>query len=177
MAAENTNQQIRVALVDFLVTKGFTGDEASRIISQAWRDNPEVMNFKTTADLVTIFTRLKMRKIMIAVCTSDSREGTEQLLREENVEDLVDMVMCGDDDENVAKPAPDNIINICRHLKVKTEETFMIGDTPADTIMGKSARAGLTVGVLSGVGVTEDLADADIIVNNVTDVVDLIEKI
>ena len=113
---------------------------------------------------------------MIAVCTSDSREGTEQLLRRENVEDLVDMVMCGDDEENVAKPAPDNIINICRHLKVKTEETFMIGDTPADTIMGKSAQAGLTVGVLSGVGVTEDLVDADIIVNNDRDVVELIDK-
>ena len=52
----------------------------------------------------------------------------------------------------------------------------MVGDTPADTLMGQKAKLGLTVGVLSGVGDKEDLADADVIVNDVTHCVDMILK-
>ena len=52
----------------------------------------------------------------------------------------------------------------------------MVGDTPADTLMGQKAKLGLTVGVLSGVGDKEDLADADVIVNDVTNCVDMILK-
>jgi phosphoglycolate phosphatase-like HAD superfamily hydrolase len=40
----------------------------------------------------------------------------------------------------------------------------MVGDTPADTIMGQAANLGLTVGVLTGVGGHADLSHADIIV-------------
>ena len=50
----------------------------------------------------------------------------------------------------------------------------MVGDTPADTIMGQRAQLGLTIGVLTGVGDHSDLADADIIMNDVGGVVDLI---
>ena len=160
-----------------LVAQGFRKDQAEDILLKSWKDNPEVMNFKTTADLPDIFSRLQKKSIKIAVCTSDSREGTEDLLKSENVEHLVDMVMCGDDVENVAKPAPDNILNICKLLKVKPEQAFMIGDTPADTIMGRAANTGLTIGVLTGVGVTNDLLDADFVVDNVTAVVDLIDEV
>ena len=65
---------------------------------------------------------------------------------------------------------------ICRELGVKPADTIMVGDTPADTLMGQKAKLGLTVGVLSGVGDREDLRDADIIVGDVTHCVDMILK-
>ena len=49
-----------------------------------------------------------------------------------------------------------------------------VGDTPADTIMGQAANLGLTVGVLTGVGDNQDLSDADLIVPEVGDVIDLV---
>ena len=63
-----------------------------------------------------------------------------------------------------------------RELGVRPADTIMVGDTPADTLMGQKAKLGLTVGVLSGVGDKEDLADADVIVNDVTHCVDMILK-
>ena len=51
---------------------------------------------------------------------------------------------------------------------------FKVGDTPADTIMGQAANLGLTVGVLTGVGDNKDLSDADLIVPEVGDVIDLV---
>ena len=55
-----------------------------------------------------------------------------------------------------------------------TPGVLQVGDTPADTIMGQAANLGLTVGVLTGVGDNKDLSDADLIVPEVGDVIDLI---
>ena len=50
----------------------------------------------------------------------------------------------------------------------------MVGDTPADTLMGQQAALGLTVGVLTGVGGLGDLQAADVIVKDVNECVDMI---
>ena len=44
----------------------------------------------------------------------------------------------------------------------------------ADTLMGQQAALGLTVGVLTGVGGLHDLQDADVIVKDVHECVDMI---
>ena len=121
-----------------------------------------------------LFARLKEKNIKIAICTSDSREGTQEFLERLNLTHLVDIVVCGDDDVSVAKPDPHNAIHICNELSIDRSEAIMVGDTPADTIMGQAANLGLTIGVLTGVGTHEDLTHADVIVNDVSEVVDLI---
>ena len=50
----------------------------------------------------------------------------------------------------------------------------MVGDTPADTLMGQQAALGLTVGVLTGVGSLPDLQDADVIVKDIHECVEMI---
>ena len=60
------------------------------------------------------------------------------------------MVVCGDDSFSQPKPSPHNANYICQQLGVKPSETIMVGDTPADTLMGQQANLGLTVGVLTG---------------------------
>lgn len=42
--------------------------------------------------------------LQIAICTSDSREGTLEFLERQDLGDLVDMVVCGDDAEGKPKP-------------------------------------------------------------------------
>jgi beta-phosphoglucomutase-like phosphatase (HAD superfamily) len=87
---------------------------------------------------------------------------------------FVDMIMCGDDPEGRPKPDPHNALHICKTLKVSPTDTIMVGDTPADTLMGQQAALGLTVGVLTGVGDLRDLQDADVIVKDVHECVDMI---
>ena len=88
--------------------------------------------------------------IKIAICTSDSREGTAEFLSALSLSGLVDMVLCGDDAASIAKPDPHNALHICAQLGVAPARAVMVGDTPADTIMGQAAHLGLTVGVLTG---------------------------
>ena len=78
------------------------------------------------------------------------------------------MLVCGDDDISIPKPAPNNALTICKALNVDPTEAVVIGDTIADMGMGKSAQLGATVGVLSGVGRVCDLDDhADHIVPSI----------
>merc|ERR1712136_516823 len=61
----------------------------------------------------------------------------------------IDMIVCGDDKEGKPKPNPHNALYICDKLGVRPSDTIMVGDTPADTLMGQQAKLGLTVGVLT----------------------------
>ncbi len=131
-------------------------------------------NRTTTNDLGGLFEALKDEDVKIALCTSDSREGTLEFLERESLTHMVDRVVCGDDKDGKPKPDPHNAMLICRELGVSPRETIMVGDTPADTLMGQQAGLGLTVGVLSGVGGIEDLADADVIVSDVRECVEMI---
>lgn len=49
-------------------------------------------------DFTTPHHRLKERGIKIAICTSDSREGTIEFLERMGLESMVDVIVCGDDE-------------------------------------------------------------------------------
>jgi len=174
MLAEKTHPYIKEKMVEMLVKQGFHEWEAKKVLDKTWKDTPENMQIKMTGNLTDLFSRLKERDIKIAICTSDSREGTEEFLERLHLEEFVDIVVCGDDQVSKSKPDPHNAIYICKELNVDLSDAIMVGDTPADTIMGQAANLGLTIGVLTGVGTHEDLTHADLIVNSVSDVVDLI---
>ncbi|XP_023331100.1 uncharacterized protein LOC111703400 [Eurytemora carolleeae] len=174
LLAEKTHPYIKEKLEELLVKEGFSSWEARNVVTKTWKDTPENMQIKSTGNLRTLFSRLKENNIKIAICTSDSREGTQEFLERMSLTDLVDLVVCGDDPESISKPDPHNARFICEKLNARLSDTIMVGDTPADTIMGQSANLGLTIGVLTGVGSEADLSHADIILKDITQVVDLI---
>merc|ERR1719209_2080903 len=174
MLAEKTHPYIRDKVVEMLVAQGFSQWEAAEVLEKTWKDTPENMQIKMTGNLRALFKRLKERGIKIAICTSDSREGTIEFLERMGLQSMVDIIVCGDDEVSKSKPDPHNAEYICKELGVNCSEAIMVGDTPADTIMGQSANLGLTIGVLTGVGSEADLTHADLIVDDVTQVVDLI---
>jgi len=175
MLAEKTHPYIKQKVGEMLVTRyQLPEEEAARVMDKIWFDTPEDLQIKSTGDLGGLFRQLKKQGIKIAICTSDSREGTAEFLSALSLSGLVDMVLCGDDAASIAKPDPHNALHICAQLGVAPARAVMVGDTPADTIMGQAAHLGLTVGVLTGVGSNGDLSDADVIVESVGEVVELV---
>merc|ERR1719481_584860 len=174
MLAEKTHPYIKEKVVEMLIKQGFSEWEAKQVLKKTWKDTPENMKIKMTGNLRALFTRLREKGIKVAICTSDSREGTVEFLERLSLTDLVDLVICGDDPESKSKPDPHNAMYICEHLGVEPSDAIMVGDTPADTIMGQAANLGLTIGVLTGVGSHKDLMAADVIVPSVSEVVELI---
>jgi len=177
IVAELTNPFVRSKVLEMLILQGFSDARAKEVVEKTWQDKQETLQIKTLGNLKQLFQRLREKGMNVAICTSDSREGTMEFVEEVGLSALVDMIVCGDDQISRSKPDPHNLLYICDKLGISVDKAVMVGDTPADTVMGRAAGLGLTVGVLSGVGQPEDLHDANLIVEDVTAVVDLLTSV
>jgi phosphoglycolate phosphatase len=62
------------------------------------------------------------------------------------------------------------VLHLCEALGVAPARTAVVGDAPADLLMGRRAGAGLVIGALSGVGDAEHLSPAaDLVLRSVAD--------
>ena len=122
-------------------------------------------------DLGAIFDRLRRDGRRIAVVTTDDRAPTDATLRALGVREHVGAMVCGDDGFDV-KPAPDAVVAVCHAFRTEPSRVAVLGDTPADLAMARSAGAGRVIGVRSGVGSEADLADADHVIDSVSSLFD-----
>jgi choline dehydrogenase len=151
---------------------------AIETIKKAWRHGDHSSDNESLKALdhpASLFKTLKAMGIKVAICTSDCRSGTEEFLEHQNALSYVDMIVCGDDPDSVPKPDAHNALRICDVLGVAPDTAVMVGDTSADMEMGRAAKLGATVAVLTGVGDVEHLApDADHVVPSISHVLDLV---
>lgn len=177
LLAEATSGEIKDEMTKMLVAEGMEESAVRQILDSVWMEgnakNPEEM--KKLGDLETLFKILKMNNVKIALITSDNRKGTNALLEELGLTKYFEHVICGDDPDTEPKPAPYNALKICEKLGIDPSDAVMVGDTKTDMLLGKSAKLGWSVGVLSGVGQTGDLLPhADHVVNDIEDILPLI---
>ncbi len=116
---------------------------ARRAVESAWFRPDPVASAIPTADLATLFGLLRDSDRLIAVATTDDRAPTEATLRGLGIREHVSALACGDDGVGV-KPDPAMVLAICAALRVAPDRVAVVGDTPADLAMGRSAgrRAG-----------------------------------
>ncbi|WAR11618.1 CHDH-like protein, partial [Mya arenaria] len=177
LLAESTKPIIQNELTKLLETKGYQTSEALKIIKDVWEegDSTSTDTLKSLANIALLFKILKKNDVKIALSTSDSRLGTLETLRALNLEKYIDLVVCGDDPDVVPKPNPYSAYKICSQLGIDPSEAVMVGDTKADVGMGRAAKMGWNIGVLSGVGNSLDLqAEADHVIHSVKDLLPLI---
>uniref|UniRef100_A0A183H609 HAD hydrolase, family IA, variant 1 n=1 Tax=Onchocerca flexuosa TaxID=387005 RepID=A0A183H609_9BILA len=177
LLAEGTMAQIHDAIARLLINRGIETAEAVKHVMVAILESNESSrhNVKEIFDLRSLFRQLRDNGIKIAICTSDSRKGTLTTLQRLQLEDYIDMVVCGDDAGSMPKPHPHNALSICRMLDVDPQDALVVGDTLADMRMGRSANLGSTVGVLSGVcGINELRPQADHIVRDVSELLPIV---
>ena len=141
---------------------------ARRAVETAWFIPDPVATAVPLSDLVTLFGRIQVGGRRIAVVTTDDRAPTDATLRHLGIRDQVAALVCGDEGFAI-KPAPDAVLALCQALGTVPGRVAVVGDSPADIAMGRSAGAALVIGVRSGIGRDEDLAAADVIIDSVAD--------
>jgi HAD superfamily hydrolase (TIGR01509 family) len=105
-----------------------------------------------------LFTAIKAADAKIALATTCDKEDLARYRAVMNVDDLLDVVCCGDDVKR-EKPAPDIIALAARKLRMPPAQIAMVGDTPYDAEAARAA--GLTpIGLQSGHFSRFDLQDA-----------------
>jgi phosphoglycolate phosphatase-like HAD superfamily hydrolase len=139
---------------------------ARRATEAAWSVPDPVALARPLADLPAIFGRLRADERRIAVVTTDGRDPTDATLRALGVRELVGAMVCGDDGFAL-KPEPEPVFAICHAFRTNPERVAVVGDTPADIAMGRSAGAAVVIGVRSGLGSDTDLSDADVVIDSI----------
>lgn len=105
-----------------------------------------------------LFTAVKGAEAKIALATTCDKEELPRYRALMGVDDLIDVVCCGDDVKR-EKPAPDIASLAAKKLRVPPAQIAMVGDTPYDA--EAACAAGLTpIGLQSGHFSRFDLQDA-----------------
>jgi phosphoglycolate phosphatase len=99
----------------------------------------------------------------------DSEAGIDATLGNFNCLHLFDYKV-GYDSGHGSKPGPGMVLGFCQQTGLKPEQVMVVGDNTHDLHMGKSAGAGINVGVLTGTSHTAELeVDADLVLASIAD--------
>ncbi len=111
----------------------------------------------------------RARGCALGVATHDSEAAARRHLTAIGAIDRFDFI-AGYDSGHGLKPGPGMVRAFCAATGRAPEETAMIGDSLHDLEAGRSAGAGLIVGVLTGPARREDLAGhADIVLDSIAE--------
>ena len=164
--------RIREVTVAIVEAAGVGPAEAERAVAASWRAPDPVALAQPLADLPALLASLRAGAPgsggrRIAVATTDDRTPTLRTVAALGLGGLIDAIVCADDGIPV-KPEPDMVLHLCAALGVAPGLTAVVGDSPSDLRMARSAGASLVIGVRSGVGREDELAPlANVIVDSV----------
>jgi phosphoglycolate phosphatase len=110
---------------------------------------------------------LRDRGLRLAVATNDSEMPARAHLAQHRITDLFDLVL-GCDSGYGAKPGPGMLLAFATHAGINAASLVMVGDSRHDLMAGRAAGM-LTVAVLTGVALADDLADlADVVLADIS---------
>ncbi len=141
---------LRVLTADVLKSFGLGDDEAETALATAWEVPNPAATASPLASLPTLFLALRERGLKIAVATADDHAPTLATLASLGIGHLVEVVIAADDGVPL-KPQPDMVWAACRAVGVEPRQAIVVGDGLPELEMARAARAGLVIGVTSGV--------------------------
>ena len=120
-------------------------------------------------DLKALFAGLKSQGLKLGIASSDSAEAVAATITTLGLEEWIDF-QCGYDSGFGPKPEPGMILAFCVAMNLTPNQVAMVGDSTHDLGMGRAARAGLTIGVLTGTGSRASLEPlADVLITSIAD--------
>jgi len=152
---------------------GRSWSEAKKMVQEAYDQADESLKptygcvlFEGVSDVLR---KLKSNSLKLAIATTDSHKRTEESLKFLEVAQFFDAVIGADDVEN-PKPAPDLVLEACKQTGCKPSDAVVIGDSLSDMIMGKNAKVGKCIAVLTGFTPKEELQRvANVVIDSVTE--------
>lgn len=196
MVAANRNEELANKI---LVSSGYDpetkkvrvgsilGAGNSKEIAQAWKKSGARL---TVPELIEMLDRMFTDAMLDAVPVDNLRSVIQALYRqgykigaassdsEQSIRTFLDSMelssffsfVTGYNSGDGHKPEPGMFESFCKHQGLDASQVAMVGDNPQDMEMGRRAKAGLCVAVLSGNGMIEDLNPlADFIITDISE--------
>jgi len=103
----------------------------------------------------------------LGVATADSYQGILNTLDEFDVVKYFDF-LCGYDSGHGIKPESGMVLAFCQSQSLNPSDVVVVGDNSHDIEMGRNAKAGLCVGVLTGTSTRDELEEiADVVLDDI----------
>lgn len=119
---------------------------------------------------------LKKMKFKLGIFTINGQRTTDQILSTFRLKPFFKTVVTRDSVLKV-KPNPVHLETVLKKLKVKPEETLVVGDSRLDMTAAKELKV-VAVGTSTGIATPEELtkAGADCLITSPTDLIALVER-
>lgn len=129
------------------------------------------------AGMEAVLASLKSRGLTLGVATNDSEDSARNSLGPFGVLDHLSFI-AGFDSGHGAKPGPGMVAAFCAASGLAPAAVAVVGDSQHDMEMGRSAGAGLLVGVLTGTGGRDDLdAHAHHVLDSIAELEALLDEL
>ena len=169
LLAATPMSRIREVVQGYVVEAGASPAVAAVAVESAWHAPDPVALAQPVTDLRALLARLRTRVGTFAVATSDDRVPTERTLEALGITAEFAAITCADDGIRT-KPAPDPVLHLCAVLGIAPARTAVVGDSPADLLMGRGAGVARSIGVLTGVGDRASLEPyADLVMGSIVE--------
>ncbi len=145
-------------------------DHSAARIADAVRGSTAAAEMKAVCDLPEYLEALKEAGYILGIATNDDEAGARAQLARENADVFFDFI-AGYDSGYGAKPAPGMCKGFLQAFGLEPDAGVMVGDSSFDIRAGKAAGM-WTVGVLTGAMGEEELAEADVVLRDITEIPD-----
>ena len=115
---------------------------------------------------------LKGRGLTLTIASSRSNASLTDYMKSLDLTDTITYIL-GAEDVKEGKPAPEPVIRTLKEFGFSPEEAIVVGDTVFDIKMGQNAGA-RTCGVTYGNGSRESLSEADWLIDDFSNLLELI---
>lgn len=151
LLAMGTRHENKVAAVRCLIQAGLTKERAERQVDKAFRVADGLMPEKAASTpvfsgVIPLLQQLHQVGLRVGILSSDSTVNVEAFVQANCLHPYIQA--CLGTDTALRKPNPRLFHWACQRLGVDSQQTVMVGDSPADMVMAKLA------GALGGIGVT-----------------------
>ena len=174
------------AVIDILKSTGFDADSATidlifKYFNSQLTKNYDTLLVKALPQVELVFKELKKRSIKVVLNTGYNRKTAESLIlklgwEESNHYDL--LVTASDVTKN--RPHPDMILQAMLSLNISDPQNVIkIGDSTVDIQEGQNANCLFSIGITTGAHSRTQLkeVDPDFIIDDVSELIDIIDKL
>ena len=139
-----------------------------------FEENKQHMVIAPFPHVIDTLRRLHADGKVLAIASSRSSDSLEGYIDQLHIGEYISCVVSGDDVEH-AKPAPDMVFMVLERLHGTAEEALVAGDMAYDIDMGRNAGT-KTCGVTYGNGTRDELANADYVIDDFAELLDIVKE-
>ena len=153
-------------------------DLEGELYAQTYRKMFNIFNTEGSVTLypnvIETLTELKEKGIILTIASSRNNVTLKVYLENLGLEKIVDYVLGGDDVKN-GKPNPEAVNMTLDKFGIAPQEALVVGDTVFDVRMGLNAGT-RACGVTFGNGTVESMAEADWIIDDFAQLLDIVAE-